>query len=309
MERLTNINGLLAFVTVAREGSVSAAAETLNLTQPAVSHQLKRLSEDINVTLFKRTANGLQLTSDGTTLLAKAERVIETTQDFHRSARRQSSQISGRIRIGTIVDPAFIRLGNLLGTLRQNYPDIETQILHGMSGETLTRLKKKQIDAGFFLCAPDQIDTIAGAPDEQITVKALATFNYKIIGPAGWDRQLETADWADLAALPWIGTPDLSVHNRLLTPIFERHGVTPNTVALVDQESSMLEMVRSGIGLSLSRDAIALEQKHSEGLSICPNLNVPACLCFLIRQSADREAAKTALGETIDEVWQAGSAP
>lgn len=308
MPRFTNINGLLAFVTVAREGSVSAAAELLNLTQPAVSHQLKRLSEDINVALFRRTSKGLHLTAEGAKLLAKAERVIESTEDFHRSARMQAARVAGRIRIGTIVDPAFIRLGTLLSQLKRDYPDIQTEILHGMSGETRARLKRKQIDAGFYLCDPNEVDDIGTSADEPLYVKKLSVFQYRVIGPAGWDRQLEGANWAELSAMPWIGTPELSVHHRLLKPIFEAHGVTQNVVALVDQEASMLEMVRSGVGLSLSRDAIALEQRHSAGLSICSNISVPACLCFLILDSVDREPVKKALAETVQLIWHAGSA-
>ena len=75
MERFSNPNSILAFVTVAREGSVSRAAEILNLTQPAVSHQIRRLSEDIGITLFTRTSRGLDLTADAKSLLPKAEQV------------------------------------------------------------------------------------------------------------------------------------------------------------------------------------------------------------------------------------------
>lgn len=304
MARLTNINGLLAFVTVAREGSVSAAADALNLTQPAVSHQLKRLSEDIDITLFRRTSHGLQLTPEGAGLLVKAEQVVDSAMAFHRSARQQSARVKGRIRIGTIVDPAFIRLGPLLSALRQDYPHIETQIAHGMSGETLNRLTKKQIDAGFYLCHPDKVAEIGNHLEEPLSVRKLADFRYRIIGPAGWDNKLDGAGWAELAQMPWIGTPEQSVHYRLLKPIFEAHSVTPNIVALVDQEASMLEMVRSGVGLSLSRDAVALEQTHSAGLAICPNLSVPACLCFLIRGNTAPGSIRRALMETIEGIWQ-----
>ncbi|MEL6641120.1 MAG: LysR family transcriptional regulator substrate-binding protein, partial [Pseudomonadota bacterium] len=102
---------------------------------------------------------------------------------------------------------------------------------------------------------------------------------------------------------PWIGTPELSVHHRLLKPILEAHGVTQNIVAQVDQESSMLEMVRSGIGLSLSRDSIALEQRHSAGLSICPDIDVPASVCFVMHDNLQGDPVKKALAATVMSVW------
>lgn len=56
---------LRSFAAVAREGNVSRAAEVLNLTQPTVSLHLKRLAEDTGLTLFRRTASGLELTREG----------------------------------------------------------------------------------------------------------------------------------------------------------------------------------------------------------------------------------------------------
>lgn len=73
MARFLNPNNILAFVTVAREGSVSRAAEILHLTQPATRHQIRRLGEETGITLFKGTPHGLDLTADGETLPPKAE--------------------------------------------------------------------------------------------------------------------------------------------------------------------------------------------------------------------------------------------
>ena len=124
MDRLTNINSILAFVTVAREGSVSRAADTLNLTQPAISHQIKRLSDEVGLKLFDRQPNGLTLTHDGERLLPKAQRVLEALDAFHANAATGRTRVRGKLRIGTIVDPEFIRLGALLGALCAAHPDI-----------------------------------------------------------------------------------------------------------------------------------------------------------------------------------------
>ncbi|WP_189641525.1 LysR family transcriptional regulator [Paramylibacter ulvae] len=303
MQRFSNINALLAFVTVVKEGSVSAAADAMNLTQPAISHQLKRLSAETDVVLFKRTSSGLQLTQDGANLVAKAERVIEAATDFHRSAHKRAGRISGKLRIGTIVDPAFIRLGQMLHHMRNDYPDIETELIHGVSGETLSRLRRNQIDAGFYLSGPDEFENTQSDQEEPIHALRLADFNYRIIGPTGWQKQLETASWIELAALPWIGTPEVSVHHRLLKPIFATHDVVQNIVARVDQEASMLEMVRSGIGLSLCRDSIALSQKQSSGLALCPEIHVPATLSFITLAQRKDDITTSVLFKSVGRIW------
>lgn len=303
MDRYSNINSILAFVTVAREGSVSRAAELLNLTQPAISHQIKRLSTETGITLFTRTATGLQISHDGAAVLAKAEQVLEAMADFHRSARQRSGQISGKLTIGTIVDPEFIRLGRMLARLRSEHPGIETELVHGVSGDILAWLKRGRVDAGFYLCAPDELSQMAGQTDEALHAIRLADFHYRVIGPTGWQKQIEQASWAQLASLPWIGTPESSVHSRLLAKIYGDQRPPLNQVALVDQEASMLEMVRSGIGLSLCRESIALHQKQTFGLAVCNAVSVPACLCFVTLERRKENPILSEVFSVLHSSW------
>ena len=297
MDRFSNINTILAFVTVAREGSVSRAAEVLNLTQPAISHQIKRLREETGITLFNRTPTGLQISHDGAAVLSKAEQVLDAMSDFQRSARQRSGRISGKLRIGTIVDPEFIRLGRILARLQTEHPDIETELTHGVSGDIVTWLKRGQIDAGFYLCGPDDLPMMGSDSEDPLHAIKLADFTYRVIGPVGWQKKIENADWPALAKLPWIGTPERSVHYRLLSKIYTNPADRLGVVARVDQEASMLEMVRSGIGLSLCRDSIALHQKQSFGLAVCNSVSVPACLCFV---ALKRRKDSPVLLETFD---------
>lgn len=301
MDRFSNVNSILAFVTVARQGSVSRAADVLNLTQPAISHQIKRLSEETGITLFRRTAKGLDLTPDGAALLPKAEQVLAAMSEFRRSASKQSGQVSGRLKIGTIVDPEFIRLGRLLSRLGTEYPNIATELVHGVSGDILERLKRGQVDAGFYLTAPDEMDDIPA--EEPIHAQKLAEFTYRVIAPVGWEARVASANWPDLAAQPWIGTPEASVHHRLLAKIFAEHNCTQNAVALVDQEASMLEMVRSGVGLTLCRESIALHQRQSFGLAICEGVRVPACLGIATLERRKDHPVIAALFDQLAAIW------
>ncbi|SFB13453.1 transcriptional regulator, LysR family [Poseidonocella pacifica] len=301
MQRLQNVNSILAFVTVAREGSVSKAAEVLNLTQPAVTHQIKRLTEETGIALFTRTSRGLTLTPDGAAILPEAQQVLSALAEFRRRARKQTGQVSGTLRIGTIVDPEFIRLGPLLSALGKAHPNISAELVHGVSGEILDKLRRRQIDAGYYLAAPDEIGAIpCGLP---LHAKKLADFDYRVIAPRGWEARIATADWADLAAMPWIGTPEASVHHRLLAKVFSDQGCTQRIVALVDQEASMLEMVRAGVGLSLCRESIALHQRQSFGLAICETLRIPACLVALTLAERKDSPVISALFGQLDAVW------
>lgn len=308
MEPLPNLRNLLAFVTTAREGSVSRAAEALNLTQPAISHQLRKLGAETGLTLFTRGPHGVHLTADGAALLVKARQVIDALEDFRASAGRQRRQISGSLRIGTIVDPEFTRLGQLLSLLRAHHPEVQTELVHGVSGDSIERLDRGRIDAGFYLSARDDLPALARR-EVPLHAVALADFTYRIIAPAGWEARIAHAGWEDLAAMPWIGTPPGSVHNRLLARALGHAGAQQNIVALVDQEASMLEMVRAGVGLSLCRESIALHQRQSHGLALCEAVTVPACLSLLAPVARMQAPTTAALFALLPRAWPTAGAP
>ncbi|MFW8595553.1 LysR family transcriptional regulator [Cribrihabitans neustonicus] len=162
---------MLAFVTAAREGSVSRAAEVLYLTQPAVSHQFKRLRQDTGITLFRRTPRGLGLTSGGAAILPKAAQLLNAMAEYRRSTSPRCGQVSGRLRTGTIVDPEFIRLGRLLSGPGTAHPIISTELAHGVSGEILGKLERRQIGAGYYLAAPDEVDAMPSDQPRTPTAK------------------------------------------------------------------------------------------------------------------------------------------
>lgn len=307
MQRTAELRTLKSFVTVAREGNVSRAAGILHLTQPAISLQLKRLSEDTGLTLFNRTAKGLELTRDGEALLQKAERVFAALAEFDSAARRIQGDVRGVLRIGTIVDPDFIRLGQLLVGMVDTYPDLQTELIHGMSGEVISRLQRNQIDVGYFLSAKQSIndgnEADACSPEMAIHRHQLTTFTYCVIAPSGWEKRVKGKRWQELVALPWIGTPQNSVHTKLMEQVLPDENFERNIVALVDQEPSMLAMVRSGVGLSLCRESIALYEQQARGIVIADQVKVEASLNFGCLQSRVTHPNIVGAFEILKSIW------
>ena len=325
---------LKAFVAVAREGTVSKAAQTLHLTQPAVSLQLKAMQTRLNLQLFARSGRGLILTRDGAALLPQAEKVLQALRDFGQSASSLQSTLRGKLRIGTILDPEFIRLGAFLKELVESAPQIETELSQHMSGDVLARVQLGALDVGFYLAMPDELaqlrqrdapihgkhinpyfyeGNMASAGKEyaqsamNLIVIELAHFNYRVLAPSGWGPQVLGKDWRGLAQLPWIVTPPASAHHRLLQSVMQPLGLNPKRAALVDQEASMLDLVRSGVGLSLARETVALREAQSRGLVVADRVQLACCLCF-IHAAAPGNAAGDAPGiaaaqAALTKVW------
>ncbi|HEV2609323.1 MAG TPA: LysR family transcriptional regulator [Noviherbaspirillum sp.] len=285
---------LRAFVTIAREGSLTRAAERLHLTQPAVSLQIKSLQSALGLQLFTRTPKGMTLTDDGAKLLPFAERVIESMAEFRQGADALHSTLTGRLAIGTILDPEFIRLGAFLKRLVESYPQLSTELHHGMSGWVLQQVKSGDLDVGYYL----------GTPGKEYHHQALTTFTYNVVAPQGWKNRVAGKDWQALAALPWIWAPPESVHNRLLTRTFGQYKTMPKKVALVDQEPSMLDLVKSGVGLSLVRESIALREAHIHGLVIADAVSLSTELSFITLTKRKQEPAINAVFALLKALWR-----
>lgn len=292
---------LKAFTTVAREGNLTRAAHHLHLTQPAVSLQIKNLQAALGVTLFTRTSHGLTLTRDGQALLPNAERALEAANDVHRAAAALRHEVRGHLRIGTILDPSFLRLGGFLKQLVETSPRIETALRHGMSGWVLDQVRSGQLDIGYYIGLPSDSNARDATTFHAIT---LTHFQYRVLAPAGWKERVKGArDWRSLATLPWIWTPPDSAHNRLLTQCFSAAGATPLKVAEVDQEQSMLDLVKSGVGLSLARDAIAIAEAHAHALTIVDDVTVPTQLSLVMLAERKDEPTIAAATKLIEAQW------
>jgi DNA-binding transcriptional LysR family regulator len=324
-----DIQTLRIFAAVAREGNLSRAADKLALTQPAVSLQIKGLQAATGLTLFTRSAQGMNLTRDGAALLPLAEKVLAAQGDFKNAAAGLHTQVRGRLRIGTILDPEFTRLGAFLKVLVETAPQVETELRQLMSGDVLAQIDRGELDVGFYLGGPAQArahpassqsnrDTAqtgrekvaidSGAiqrPDlaPQFAFRELMHFTYRVLAPAGWGPRVLGKDWKALAALPWIATPPASAHHRLLAGVFEPLGVEPRRVALVDQEASMLDLVKSGVGLSLVRDSIAMRESQSAGLVIADQVSLQSVLGFVSLHTQRQAPVVASAWQALDAVW------
>lgn len=317
MTSATDPQTLRAFVAVAREGNVSRAAQRLHRSQPAVSLQLKSLAQATGLVLFTRTPHGLALTPDGVALLPQAEKALAALADFGHAAQSLHSTVRGRLRIGTILDPEFTRLGAFLKQLVESAPQIETELRQGMSGDVLAQIGRGELDVGFYLVPLDapatQSERNAAEPvlgasplGAHFELNILTRFTYRVLAPAGWGPQVLGRDWKALAALPWLATPPASAHHRLLARVFgpgSLTGVEPRRVALVDQEASMLDLVKSGVGLSLVRDSIAIRESQARGLVVADRVSLDCALSFVCQKARVAEPVIASAWQALEAVW------
>jgi DNA-binding transcriptional LysR family regulator len=298
--------GLRCFITVAREGTVSRAAALLHLTQPAVSLQLKALEESTGLQLFNRTPGGFTLTEAGAALLPLAHKAVAAALDFGTAANDLRATQRRTLRVGTILDPEFTRLGPFVRSLTAS-SKTEVFLRHGMSDDVLAQIGKGELDVGFYIDAtpppgsrPCRERSVEGGKFQFVP---LMSFVYRVIAPAEWKDKVKGKDWADLATLPWLATPPASAHRRLLDDIFRPLGPLPKRVAFTDQEEAMIDFVESGICLSLARDYVLDRVKRKRNFVIADRVMVPCDISFACLATRRHEPAIAHAFSAMRTVW------
>lgn len=146
------------FLAVAREQSISGAAESLHLSQPTLSTQLKNMEEELGKQLFIRGSKGsrkITLTEEGMILRKRAEEILELVKKTENEISLSDEIIAGDIYIGTGETDTIRMIAKAAQLLHQSYPDIHYHIFSGNSIYVLEQLDKGLIDFGLVYGAVD----------------------------------------------------------------------------------------------------------------------------------------------------------
>lgn len=137
---------LKIFYTVARMNSFTKAAQVLNLTQPAITFQIKNLEDEYNTRLFNRDANKISLTQPGKIFFRRAEKIISEYEKISSEIAKATGRLSGEIRIGVASLLGKYLLPKLIGQFKSEHPDVEIMMLVGNSAKLVQELKQHALD-------------------------------------------------------------------------------------------------------------------------------------------------------------------
>lgn len=143
------------FLAVAREQSITAAAETLHITQPTLSKQLRELEEELGKKLFTRGNRKSTLTEEGMFLRKRAQEIVELADKTEANFAAGVGSVSGDIFIGSGETGAVRYLGRTLYKMRSIYPGVRFHLFSGNGEDVSDRLDKGLIDFALFVGMTD----------------------------------------------------------------------------------------------------------------------------------------------------------
>ena len=291
---------LRSFVAVAQAGHLTRAAEKLHISQPAVSAQIKALEDELDLALFERTSSGMVLTSAGERLLADAEKVLTSAQALRNEAKALKGEVAGKVRVGTTSDPGFIRVGEFLNTTVERHPLLQVELHQEVTGAAFAKVRDGELDASFYYGEIEH---------PSVDGLLLRASTYRVAAPAAWKMRVVDADWSQIALQPWIITPSISTHHKLVRALFDKHGIEPTKVVEADQEPVIANLVISGVGLSLIREDLALEKEAAGEVCLWRDVRLETTLWFIYLLARKDDPVIRALLGVLRDTWNLAEEP
>jgi DNA-binding transcriptional LysR family regulator len=285
---------LRSFAAVAEAGHLTRAAEKLHISQPALSAQIKALEDELQAVLFDRTSSGMVLTAAGKRLLEEAEKVLAAVQALRNEARSLQGEVTGKLRIGTLYDPEFIRLGEFLAAAVERHPLLELELHQDISRAAFDKVRHGELDASFYygeLFHPE----VAGLRLREVV--------YRVAAPAAWEARIREAGWDEIAAQPWIIPPAISTHHHLAFALFREYGVEPSRVIEADNEGIVGALVASGLGMALLREEVAREKAAAGEICVWNDVRVNTTLWFVYLGEREQDPVIRALLDVLKDTW------
>jgi len=285
---------LRTFVAIAREQNLTRAAESLHLSQSAISSQLKGLEDTLGVSLFERNTRGMVLSHSGQTLLSYAKDVLTACSSLQRCAESLNRGITASITIGLNTDPSFLRVSAINKRLSLLHPDLNVIFHASETAMTPQRLRNGTIDLGFFY---------GDISDGDITELLIATVRVCVVIPINLEPHTGPLTWEELSALPWVWVDGNFPFYRSLSKILGPNAPSPQQRVTAANEQIVHELVTAGHGIALMREDEARTLVASGKIRIWEQgwCEVPLKLGWLSERSSLSHLRKTR--DVITHVW------
>lgn len=233
---------LRAFVAVARTGSFTLAAESLYITQSALSGLVKELEQTLGIRVFDRSTRRIHLSDMGRELLPLVEKILNDLDRVLSDVAERKSLKSGLVRVAAPQLMASTLLPEIIAAYNIEHPDIHVKLVDSVVESIVSRVFSSEVDFGI---GPER------DPNSDITAESLFEGRFVAVFPRNHPlSDMPEVNWADLVAYPFISLQG-QFTERLMLDLREAAGdikfAPTNEVAFM---STALAMVNAGLGVT-----------------------------------------------------------
>jgi len=260
---------LQVFYSVARHLSFTKAAESLHMTQPAVTFQVRQLEEQFNTRLFDRTHNRINLTEAGERVHHYAKQIFELYSRMEGEVRALTGEVSGVVILGASTTIAEYMLPPLLGAFKRKFPDVVIRLRVSNTDGIVAMVEDNEIDLGV-VEAPVSNKSLVVEVCRIDRLVAVLPPEHELAGRA-------SLPVADVLKYPFIAREEGSGTREVTFDYLRGAGLEPANLTLVMElgsPESIKGAIEAGMGISiLSRSTIGKELQL--GTLTCVELEPP----------------------------------
>lgn len=236
-------NRYMIFIEVARQQSLSKAAQILGYTQSGISHTLKRMEKDTGLTLFDRNRNGAYLTKAGQELLPYISQVVQSQENLKQAIEALHDLHQGSLTIGTYSSISRQWLPHIIQRFKLDYPSIRIDFKEG-GNEDITRwIFQGEVDLGFLSsCFDENLEWIPLRDDPLLAVLPANYFS----NPADKKKAFPLTQFNGKTFI--ISAPGIDVD---VYEILEKNHITPDIHYSAKDDYTIVSMVACHLGISI----------------------------------------------------------
>ncbi|MGV9796625.1 LysR family transcriptional regulator [Mycobacterium sp. NPDC003449] len=271
-------------LAVADEGSMTAAAERLRVTQPSLSQQIGALEKHLGVQLFTRTPNGVTVTVAGRAFLAEAKIATTASRRAVAAARAADGELAGELIVAVHMGLGARQLPQALGQLRNRHPKLQVTLHEEPDPADMERLVRQgTLDMVLVHRIPVGCTFDVHRLGEEAYVAVLPKGHPLLSDGAALRLQ-------DLAPEGWIRFRGASLLDDYLARLLADAGLSPHTVARASQISTAVRLVAQGLGVTVVPASAIPEGFEELARPLLPALTEPV-LVGVRRNPGAAEAA------------------
>lgn len=235
------IKDMRAFYAIVEEGNISHAAQRLDIAQPALSRQMKRLESSLGVQLFERGSRRIRLTDAGRVMYSRVEHILGMVDGTVREITEIGSGVAGSIRLGTITTSGAMLLPELISEFHSRYPNVTYQIWEAEGARILELLDNRVIEIGITRTQVDsKIYNSIVLPNEPLVV--IMNKAQEIGSDKGEVSLAELKDMPLIIPLRW---------QTIFVANCRKLGFEPKIICVSDSIVQDLLLAKMGMGLAL----------------------------------------------------------
>ncbi len=288
----TEIGELQAFIEVTEKSSFRAAAESLFISQPALSRRIDKLERDLKCQLLERTTRRVSLTAAGRQFLSHAQAVMDELGLAYQGLEARVAARSGKVSIACVPSVANHLLPSVLKDFARTHPSVRIRVIDESAPTVLDSVREGHADFGL---------SFLGSQDTELDFTAIRGERYVVVVPKEHPlARRKTVAWRQLEKEPLVSVSSSSGNRLLIDSAFAKTSKRPTIQYEINHVTGAINLVAAGLGVAIV-PGLALNAQLHTGLVGVPLVDpaITRTLGLIVRKGDKLHGVAQVLADTL----------